>query len=221
MTAERRGGGWLILMHTTANADWSNLPLSGLFVTMLRRIVALSQGVGGSSERPMPPYALLDGFGTLGGPVSGTEPLPATASRAELGMPAVGPRHPPGFYGDDSAREALNLGPSLDGALLASGVPDGAARQPLEAGRDTELQGWAFALALLLAILDTLIGLALRGLLTGRLTGAAWTRCRGAPARRPSPDAHRLATPSRRSSSRRIPRPSPCRPRPRCGSPMC
>jgi len=28
--------GWLVLVHTTANADWSNLALSGLFVDMLR-----------------------------------------------------------------------------------------------------------------------------------------------------------------------------------------
>jgi hypothetical protein len=139
---------------------------------MLRRVVALSQGVGGASERAMPPYALLDGFGTLGGPVSGTEPLPSAAARAELGLPAIGPRHPPGFYGDESAREALNLGPSLADAGVATGIPEGAATQPLEAGRDTELQGWGFALALLLAIVDTLIALALRGLLSGRMLAA-------------------------------------------------
>lgn len=172
VTAERRGDGWLVLVHTTANADWSNLPLSGLFVQMLRRIVALSQGVGGTVERAMPPYLLLDGFGTLGGAVAGTEPLPSTAARAESGMPPIGPRHPPGFYGDENAREARNLGPSLVGSVVASGVPDGAVGQPLEAGRDFELQGWFFAIALLLAIVDTLVGLALRGLLTGRMTGA-------------------------------------------------
>lgn len=172
VTAERRGDGWLVLVHTTANADWSNLPLSGLFVQMLRRIVALSQGVGGTVERAMPPYRLLDGFGTLGGGVAGTEPLPSASARAETGMPPIGPRHPPGFYGDENAREARNLGPSLAGAVVASGVPDGAARQPLEAGRDTELQGWVFAMALLLAIVDTLVGLALRGLLTGKLSAA-------------------------------------------------
>ncbi|MFZ0694851.1 MAG: BatA domain-containing protein, partial [Alphaproteobacteria bacterium] len=44
VTAERRDQGTLILFHITANADWSNLPLSGLFVDMLRRIVALSHG---------------------------------------------------------------------------------------------------------------------------------------------------------------------------------
>jgi hypothetical protein len=30
-----------VLFHVTANSDWSNLPLSGLFVEMLRRAVAL------------------------------------------------------------------------------------------------------------------------------------------------------------------------------------
>ncbi|HEX9701287.1 MAG TPA: BatA domain-containing protein, partial [Rhodospirillales bacterium] len=35
VTATKRGKGWLVLVHTTANAEWSNLPLSGLFVDML------------------------------------------------------------------------------------------------------------------------------------------------------------------------------------------
>jgi hypothetical protein len=163
ITAEKRGEGWLVLVHTTANADWTNLPLSGLFVEMLRRLVALGQGVEGASERTLAPYALLDGFGTLGGAISGVQPLtPGTA------QPTVGPRNPPGFYGDDSAREALNLGPTLGRATLTSALPDGAVTQALNAGRDTELQGWLLAAALVLAILDTLIGLALRGLLPGR-----------------------------------------------------
>ena len=31
VTAEKRGQGWIVLVHTTANADWSNLALSGPF----------------------------------------------------------------------------------------------------------------------------------------------------------------------------------------------
>ena len=172
VTAERRDAGWLVLVHTTANADWTNLPLSGLFVEMMRRIVALSQGVGGGSERPLPPYSLLDGFGSLGGSVAGTEPLPAASQRATVGLPEVGPRNPPGYYGDDAQREALNLGPAQAGTEIASAVPDGAIVQALESGRDLELQGWALALALTLAIADTLIGLALRGLLPFRAAAA-------------------------------------------------
>ena len=44
VSAEKRGEGWLVLVHTTANTAWTNLPLSGLFVEMLKRLVDLSQG---------------------------------------------------------------------------------------------------------------------------------------------------------------------------------
>lgn len=163
VTAERRGAGWLVLVHTTANADWSNLPLSGLFVEMLRRVVAMSQGVGGASERAMPPLSSLDGFGRIGPVLAGAEALPATAARTAPIQ--VGPRHPPGFYGTDSAREAINLGPALTGLGARAAPPPGIEVQALEAGRDLELQGWLLALALLLALADTMVALALRGLL--------------------------------------------------------
>lgn len=165
VTAERRGDGWLVLVHTTANADWTDLPLSGLFVQMLRRIVALSQGVGGAAERPLPPLSLLDGFGRQHAATASADPLPATAARA-TGIPlAIGPRRPPGYYGDDTAREAVNMGPSLTDATPRGPVPAGTVMQALDAGRDQPLQGWFLALALALAAIDTLIGLALRGLL--------------------------------------------------------
>ena len=40
VTAGRRGKGLIVLFHVTADTTWSNLPLSGLFVDMLRRVVA-------------------------------------------------------------------------------------------------------------------------------------------------------------------------------------
>ena len=49
VTAAKRGDGQLIFFHVTANSDWSNLPLSGLFVEMLRRIASLG-GTGGAGE---------------------------------------------------------------------------------------------------------------------------------------------------------------------------
>jgi hypothetical protein len=44
-----RGDGLLVLVHVTANAEWSNLPLSGLFVEMLNRIVELAPAAGGQA----------------------------------------------------------------------------------------------------------------------------------------------------------------------------
>ena len=42
VTAARRGKGFVILFHVTADTRWSDLPLSGAFVDMLKRIVALA-----------------------------------------------------------------------------------------------------------------------------------------------------------------------------------
>ena len=116
VTARRMGRGWLVLFHVTANADWSSLPMSGLFVDMLRRLVALAPGVGdkatggpgaatGPLSKMLPPLRVLDGRGRLGAPPVTTEPLP----RPGLSRIRPGPRHPPGFYGTAGNAFALNL----------------------------------------------------------------------------------------------------------------
>ncbi len=107
VTAERRGPGLLVLFHVTADTGWSNLPLSGLFVDMLRKIVNLSslvgKGSGGAaSQAALPPLQALDGFGRLGSPTALTKPLPAK------GLPEPDESHPPGFYGAAEAPRALN-----------------------------------------------------------------------------------------------------------------
>jgi hypothetical protein len=51
VTAEARGKGLIVLFHVTANANWSNLPLSGLFVDMMARVAGLdpTQAVAANS----------------------------------------------------------------------------------------------------------------------------------------------------------------------------
>ena len=44
VTAKRLGEGQVVLFHVSADAEWSSLPLSGLFVEMLGRLTALAQG---------------------------------------------------------------------------------------------------------------------------------------------------------------------------------
>ena len=108
VTAERRGPGLLVLFHVTADSGWSNLPLSGLFVDMLRKIVNLSSLVGKSaggaeaSQAAAPPLQTLDGFGRLGAPSALAKPLPPK------GLAAPDESHPPGFYGAADAPRALN-----------------------------------------------------------------------------------------------------------------
>ncbi|WP_043339336.1 DUF4159 domain-containing protein [Belnapia moabensis] len=170
VTAEARGGGRIVLFHVTANAEWSNLPLSGLFVQMLRRIVALSAGIqGAEGEAPLAPIETLDGFGRLGPAPPAAAAIPA----AQIEATVPSPRNPPGWYGtpgqDPSSiayRRALNLGGSVPGLRAAPPPPPGSALLGI-GGVPTErdLGPWLLAAALLLLAADLLIGLRLRGLL--------------------------------------------------------
>ncbi len=172
VTADRLGKGRLVLFHTTANTDWSNLPISGLFVEMLRRLQTLSRGVvGETGERSLPPLAGLDGAGRLG-PAS---PLALPVNAAEIETLVASPRHPPGFYGSDQNRRALNLTSGLEGLRAIEDLPEGIARAGYVSLRELELKAWLLVAALLLALVDLLASLALRGLLgrPARSGGAA------------------------------------------------
>ncbi|MBO6783431.1 MAG: DUF4159 domain-containing protein [Alphaproteobacteria bacterium] len=164
VTGEKIGDGWLVLFHTTANAEWSSLALSGLYVDMLRRLIALSQGLSAdTTTRPLAPLANLDGFGRLGEPAAAARPLPA----GDLADVRPGPNHPPGFYGDREARQAFNLGPRLTPVLFdshGSGV-ETAIYGPSE---QTDLRVWLLLAAFALLVIDMLISLGLRGHLPGR-----------------------------------------------------
>jgi hypothetical protein len=162
VTEAARGNGRIVLFHVTANADWSNLPLSGLFVDMLRRLVVLSVGVaGGEGAALLAPVEMLDGFGQL------TTPGPAAAGLvgSAFAGTSVSPRHPPGLYGPESGRRALNLANNMP-PLRAAPPVAGAQVAPLHAvGGERALAPALLTAALALLIIDLIISLALRGLL--------------------------------------------------------
>ncbi len=166
VTAEKRGRGWLVLVHVTANAQWSDLPLSGVFVGMIQRLVALSQGVGGPGDDgqagapPLAPQDLLDGFGRLGA----VFPDAAAIGAAGFAQTTAGPRHPPGFYGDRAARRALNLADGVAG-LKRFAPPTGAESLSYGAGAEADLRPWLLGLAFGLLLADMLASLVLRGLM--------------------------------------------------------
>jgi hypothetical protein len=164
------GSGQVVLFHTTANADWSNLPLSGLFVDMLRRLVALSAGVTTRGDATiLAPAETLDGYGVLSAPPRGATGLAANAF-AETPVSLV---HPPGLYGPESGRQALNLGATL-GPLMAAPPIDGARQQPLtDAPGETALGPTLVTIAVALLLVDLLVSMVLRGLLRSRIAGAA------------------------------------------------
>ena len=167
VTAQKRGQGLVVLFHVTADTTWSNLPLSGLFIDMLRRVVnlagvkALPAGdAGARATAVLAPRLTLDGFGALGAPPAGATAVPAeTAERATL-------EHPPGFYGPADGGIAVNALRVEDRLKPLDLTPLSGARIGSLAGAETlDLRATLFTLALMLLILDTLAGLWLGGFL--------------------------------------------------------
>jgi hypothetical protein len=161
VTGEKRGQGYLVLIHTTANTGWSNMALSGLFVNMLQRLVTLSRGVAGDGvNKALKPWRTLDGFGKLGAPPAGAQMLPADADQTFAPRPTT----PPGFYGDENAQVAFNIGGHVaEPKPLA--LPSGVATDRLSEGGETDLARWCLLAAALLLLIDLLLSLWLRGLM--------------------------------------------------------
>ncbi len=172
VTAEKIGKGWTVLVHTTANTEWSNLAISGLFVEMLRRIVGMSQGVTAVSGDALPPIETLDGFGRLQQPPPSVRPISGT----EIATAMPSPRHPPGFYGVADSRRALNLSGAITEITPIGTLPGGVVRAGFDQkSAEVDLRPPLLTAAFLLVLIDLLITYALRGLLRRRRAAAAAT----------------------------------------------
>ncbi|MGO4404263.1 DUF4159 domain-containing protein [Bosea sp. RAF48] len=175
VTGERRGDGLIAMVHVTADTTWSNLPLSGLFVEMLRRVVNLA-GTGPAADaqsdevrvETLSPTRVLDGSGRFRTPPATSQPVPRNyAGRGTLA-------HPPGLYGPADGMLAVNALTPNDtlAALDLAGL--GAPILPIDEPVARDARPPLLTLALLLLIVDTLATLWLGGRLGfGRARKAA------------------------------------------------
>lgn len=158
VTGAPRGRGMLALFHVTPEATWSNLPISGTFVEMLRRIVQLSRNTGvieatGGENASLPPYRMISAEGTLVPPSPDARPLQPGASPARVTI-----ENPPGLYGGEEGVVAHNL-LAADATLSPLAVPQTSlptSRVPYAFDEQRDLRGPLIAAALLLMVLDTL-----------------------------------------------------------------
>lgn len=178
VTASKQGQGFIVLFHVTANSDWSNLPLSGLFVEMLRRVVTLGSSqvgleTGGdassveaspavqraaSSAGALPPLQTLDGFGHLTSPPLRAAPI----APDKLDSTVPGPDHPPGYYGPSGAARALNLITART-VLKPLRTIEGSAVSGYTLKKPMALEPWLYLAAIALFAADILALLVLSG----------------------------------------------------------
>ncbi|OYX22680.1 MAG: LytTR family transcriptional regulator, partial [Rhodobacterales bacterium 32-66-7] len=111
VTRKAVGDGQVVLVHVTANAEWSSLPLSGLFVQMLERLAVSTRpalpDAADLAGQVFVPEMVLDGYGQL----ADAGELPGVEGEALATAIASGPTlaMAPGLYAGPDRRVALNV----------------------------------------------------------------------------------------------------------------
>jgi len=167
VTAARRGKGLLVLFHVTGDTRWSDLPLSGAFVEMLKRIVSLagttavSDAAGTQTKSAhdlAPPSRVLDGFGHFIAPPASARPVPADFAGSATAD------YPPGFYGPPENLFAVNTLAATDRLAPLDFSPLTNARHEIyRTSEPQDLRGPVLIAALLLFLLDGAVVLFLGG----------------------------------------------------------
>jgi hypothetical protein len=179
VTGERRGKGMVSLFHVSADMRWSDLPMSGTFVEMLRRLVDLSgytsnpgAGVAGETgTETVAPLRTLDGFGAFGPPPSTAKPMSADfRDRATSD-------HPPGFYGPADGPLAVNTLAAADRIAPLDTLSLRAQHASYTNAEPRDLRGFLLSASLILFLLDAIVvavlGAGIAGLLRRRTVSAA------------------------------------------------
>ncbi len=173
VTRKAIGQGQIVLFHVTATAEWSTLPLSGLFVQMMERLAISSssasndtQGLQGTVWTPL---RVMDGFGVL----SDAGNLPGVDG-ADLAEGPAGPDMRPGIYVSADRQIARNV-VTPDTQLALADWPTGVPVRGMNVSPETPLAGWLLSFSILLLLADVIASLALSGRLLKRAgTIAVW-----------------------------------------------
>ena len=163
ITAQSIGKGLLVLVHTTATPDWSDLPLSGFYVDIFKTLsdLAARPDKSVSELRLLQPLMILNGYGQLTQPPATLKPV----ERKDFLTLQPSAEHPPGLYGAQDESFALNLGDHLP--PLEPLAPHLSAGQimSMDGLKEIDASPFFFSAALVLFIIDLGVMLALSGVM--------------------------------------------------------
>ncbi|WP_341232666.1 DUF4159 domain-containing protein [uncultured Sulfitobacter sp.] len=166
VTRKALGQGQVVLFHVTATAEWSTLPLSGVFVQMMERLAISSSAASVEAQdlqgTTWTPLRIMDGFGQL----KDAGNLPGVDG-ADLASAAAGPALRPGIYASGDRRIARNV-VTDDMQLTATTWPADVPVHGLYVAPEMPLAGWLLSLSILLLLADVIASLALSGRLLKR-----------------------------------------------------
>ncbi len=169
VTRKYQGDGQVVLIHVTANAEWSTLPLSGLFVQMLERLAVSTRAVVPAVEdlagQLWQPEQVMNGFGELRGAEEMIAVKGETLALGEASQDLL-----PGAYRNGERQIAVNVINS-DRTLAPALWSDGAVVEMMEVAEVQPLKALILAAALIVMMLDILATLWISGRLIGSREG--------------------------------------------------
>ena len=189
VTRRQLGQGQVVLFHVTANTEWSNLPISGLFVAMLERLSVIG------SAANFEPSSLAGSTWQLVQQLAGTGKLMQVDDRAgiagdQLAQAAISPQTPAGLYQGKDRRWARNI-LSEDSQFSPALWPDEVRLLGQDLARSYRLGAWSLALALSVLAADIAASL----WISGRLRGGILAVLAGALLTSISPESASAQTP--------------------------
>lgn len=157
ITAKKTGDGWLILYHVGAQPDWSNLPLSGLFVEQLLKIIDIAQGTvvadnQGLANADFHIERRLDADQTLSSPKGYEKILPLQQSQQKRTLSDLSPA---GIYGNGDASITINVGDNAHAYRRAS-YPSFITTYSYQNENSADFKKWFLIAALVLLFIDCL-----------------------------------------------------------------
>jgi hypothetical protein len=155
------GQGQVVLFHVTANTDWSTLPISGVFVQMLSRLVASSlvdqEGADMLEGQIWSVEQVLDGFGRLSEAVN----LDGVDG-AELVTAAISRDVPAGVYAYQNRIAVRNV-VNKDTVITPATWSEGVTLLGVASGKITDFSGFVWMCVALLLCLDAIATLWIMG----------------------------------------------------------
>lgn len=161
VTSSQQGFGRIVLFHVTAGPEWSNLPVGGLYVEMLRRLLGMARATPSAAKvgtGDWAPERILNGFGRLDSPSIDVRPIADEA----FDNVQISRENPPGLYRQGARRKALNTVSDPKSITAMANFP-GFQTEGYGQTKERTLGGLLLAAALVMLILDAIFALIVSG----------------------------------------------------------
>lgn len=153
ISMKKVGRGKVLLFHFTANNDWSNIPMSNIFIEFLSKALLLSQYENKNSMNSLQIDSEINSFGTL----EQSESLKTFENIYMLKKTKPSQNNLPGIYYNNEIIAALNLAGNLQSQSFREKIYSKYNMKNYYKSNAFDLSGFILVIVMIMALVDILI----------------------------------------------------------------